>query len=412
LREEVWPRRGWRGWAEALALQPLSAAFAVGVGLRGAGYRLGVLRTRRAPLPVVSVGNLAVGGTGKTPMTLWLAGELRARGANPAIVSRGYGGSARGVTVVSRGNGPEVSPAVAGDEPVMLAKLFPGPVVTAARRSEGAAAAAALGCDVIVLDDAFQHRALARDFDLVLVDSRRGPLLPAGPLREPLSALARADAVVLMARDDEPPPPLPANLRVPTFQAHLDAVGLVESVRGHWQPRPMGGLAGRRVVAVCGVARPDGFYAILRRWEATIEEVFEFPDHHVYTREQWQQIARRGHDVDIVVTTEKDLVKLEAFPFATGKLVALRIAPAVDHAAELLEAITARIGRAAPPAEETPHMAINKELLDILACPKCKGEVQLTPAGDGLTCQHCKLLYPIKDDIPVMLIDEALPLPA
>jgi len=353
--EAVWERRGAAGQAGALALRPLSGLFGLGVGARGLAYRLGVLRARRAPVPVISVGNLAVGGTGKTPMTLWLACELRARGAKPAIVSRGYGGSARGVTVVSRGDGPEVSPAVAGDEPVMLAKLFPGPVVTSPRRRDGAAAAAALGCDVIVLDDAFQHRALARDFDLVLLDGRRGPLLPAGPLREPLSALSRADAVVLMARDDEPPPPPPPDPRLPTFNARLDAIGLVESVRGRWQPRPMGGLAGRRVIAVSGVARPDGFYAILRRWEATIEEVFEFPDHHVYTREQWQQIARRGHDVDVVVTTEKDLVKLEAFPFATGKLVALRIAPAVDHAAELLDAIIARIGRAAPPAEETPH---------------------------------------------------------
>ena len=109
--EAVWERRGAAGQAGALALRPLSGLFGLGVGARGLAYRLGVLRARRAPVPVISVGNLAVGGTGKTPMTLWLACELRARGAKPAIVSRGYGGSARGVTVVSRGDGPEVSPA-------------------------------------------------------------------------------------------------------------------------------------------------------------------------------------------------------------------------------------------------------------------------------------------------------------
>ena len=354
-RDAVWARRGAAGRAGALALRPLSGLFGLGVGLRGLGYRLGVLRARRAPVPVVSVGNLAVGGTGKTPMTLWLANALRERGANPAIVSRGYGGTARGVTVVSRGAGPEVGPEVAGDEPVMLAKLFAGPVVTAPRRLDGAAAAAALGCDLVVLDDGFQHRALARDFDIVLLDARRGPLLPAGPLREPLGALARADAVVLMARDDSEPPPPPPGLRAPAFTARLDAVGLVESVSGRWQPRPMGGLAGRRVVAVSGVARPQGFYAVLQRWEAVIDEVFEFPDHHRSPREEWQRIARRGHDVDVIVTTEKDLVKLEAFPFATGKLVALRIAPAVDNAAALLDAIAWRIGLAARPQEETTH---------------------------------------------------------
>jgi tetraacyldisaccharide 4'-kinase len=350
----VWERRGAAGQMGALALRPLSGLFGLGVGLRGLGYRIGALRTRRAPVPVVSIGNLAVGGTGKTPMTLWLAGALAARGARPAIVSRGYGGSARGVTIVSRGQGPEVGPEVAGDEPVMLAKLFPGPVVTAPRRVEGAAAAAQLGAGVVVLDDGFQHRALARDFDLVLLDARRGPLLPAGPLREPLSALRRADAVVLMARDEDPPPPAPADLRVPSFVARLDAVGLVESVGGRWQPRSMGDLAGRRVVAVSGVARADSFYAVLRRWEAEIEEVFEFPDHYRYTREDWQRIARRGHDVELVVTTEKDLVKLEAFPFATGKLVALRIAPAVERAEALLDAIAWRLGLAPRSKEETP----------------------------------------------------------
>lgn len=349
FRETVWPRRGAAGRAEAAALRPLSALFGLGVGLRGLGYRLGLLPSRRAPVPVVSVGNLVVGGTGKTPVTLWLADGLRARGARPAIVSRGYGGRAGGVTVVSRGAGPEVGPDVAGDEPVMLAKSFAGPVVVAPRRLDGARAAAGLGADVVVLDDGFQHRALARDFDLVLLDGRCGTLLPAGPFREPLSALARADAVLLVARDADEPVAPPPGLRVAAYQATLEAGAVVESVAGAWRAHPMGRLAGRRVIAVTGIARPEPFYALLRRWDATIDEVFEYPDHHRYTIEQWQRIARRGHDVDLIVTTEKDLVKLEAFPFATGKLVALRIAPDVHHGAALLDDIAARIGRAARP---------------------------------------------------------------
>jgi tetraacyldisaccharide 4'-kinase len=352
VRDTVWRRRGVAGQIGYLVLRPLSGLFGVGVGLRGLGYRIGVLRTRRAPIPVVSVGNLAVGGTGKTPVTLWLARTLAARGVRVGIVSRGYGGTARGVTVVSRGEGPTVEPEQVGDEPVMLAKSFAGPVITAARRIDGVVAAAALGCELIVLDDGFQHRAIARAFDLVLVDGRRGPLLPAGPLREPLGALRRADAVVLVERDegDAVTPPLAPG--VPTYRMHLDAVALVESVERRWRERPIGQLAARRVVAVTGVARPDGFYALLRRWEAVIDEVFEYPDHHVYTRDDWQQIARRGHNADLIVTTEKDLVKLEAFPFATSKLVALRIAPRVERAEELVAAILASTGLPAHPGEE------------------------------------------------------------
>ncbi|HSP95884.1 MAG TPA: tetraacyldisaccharide 4'-kinase [Candidatus Dormibacteraeota bacterium] len=354
LREAVWPRRGLRGWVESLALQPFSAVFGLGVGLRGTGYRLGLLRVRRAPVPVVSVGNLAVGGTGKTPVTLWVAEGLRARGARPAIVSRGYGGSARGATVVSRGNGPEVGPEIAGDEPVMLAKSFAGPVVVSPRRIEGATVAAALGCDVVVLDDGFQHRAIARDFDLVLLDGRRGALLPAGPFREPLGAAARADALLLMGRDEHDAVEAPSGLHVAQYHAHLEASAVVESVAGAWHTHAMGRLAGRRVIAVTGIARPEPFYALLQRWDATIEEVFEYPDHHRYSAEQWQRIARRGHDVDLIVTTEKDLVKLEAFPFATGKLVALRIAPRVQHGAALLDDIAARVGLPPRSAKETP----------------------------------------------------------
>jgi tetraacyldisaccharide 4'-kinase len=352
VRDRVWLRRGVGGQLGYLALRPLSALFGLGVGVRGLGYRVGVLRARRAPIPVVSVGNLAVGGTGKTPVTLWLGQMLAAHGARPAIVSRGYGGTARGVTVVSRGDGPEVGPELVGDEPVMMAKSFAGPVITAARRIDAARTAAGLGCDVVVLDDGFQHRAVARAFDLVLVDARRGPLLPAGPLREPLAALRRADALLLVERDagDGAAPPL--ELARPAFRMRLDAVGLVESVERRWRARPLVDIANRRVVAVAGVARPEAFYAMLRRWEATIAEVFEYPDHHRYTIEDWHRIARGGHSADLIVTTEKDLVKLEAFPFATGKLVALRIAPQVERADELIAVILAAIGRQGHPGKE------------------------------------------------------------
>jgi tetraacyldisaccharide 4'-kinase len=344
IRESVWERDGWAGRLGSLALRPASGLFGAAVALRNLGYRIGVLRSAAAPLAVVSVGNLAVGGTGKTPMTLWIARALEARGRRCGILLRGYGGRAAGVTVVSRGRGAEVGPQQAGDEAVMLAKAFDGPVVTARRRSEGARAMKELGCEVVLLDDGFQHRAIARLFDVVLIDGRRGPLLPAGPLREPLGALGRADAIVLVEKEAAPISPLPKSLASkPVYRMRLEARCLVESVRGHWSERPLHQLAARRVVAVAGIARPETFYELLHSWEAQIDEVFEFPDHHPYSQQDWQRIARGAREADLVVTTEKDLVKLEAYPFATGKLVALRIEPRVENGDALIQAILGRM---------------------------------------------------------------------
>jgi tetraacyldisaccharide 4'-kinase len=340
IRDVVWARRGLRGWAVWLALQPASGLFATGVALRNLGYRIGLLRVHRAGIAVVSVGNLSVGGTGKTPLTLWLARRLGANGARVAILLRGYTGRADGVTVVSHGNGPEAEVDQAGDEAVMLAKSFDGIVLTARRRSDGVSAAERLGCQVVVLDDGFQHRALARDFDLVLTTGRRAALLPAGPMRERQTALKRADAVAVVAKTDEPP--VTPQIGKPVFMVRFVAKALVESDGGRWRELPVGLLSGRRVAAVAGIADPEPFYTAVRQWEAQLEEIFEFPDHHRYTRADWQRIARGTRAVDLIVTTEKDLVKLEHFPFATGKLVALRIVPEVEGADALIDMVTQR----------------------------------------------------------------------
>lgn len=346
FRDVVWGRRGVCGWAAWLALQPASGVFATGVALRNLGYRLGILRAYRAGIPVVSVGNLSVGGTGKTPMTLWLARQLGAHGVKVAILLRGYSGRARTATIVSRGAsprganahgadprgvGPEVDVETAGDEAVMLAKSFEGVVLTARHRADGVALAEQLGCQVVVLDDGFQHRALVRDFDLVLISGRDGALLPAGPMRERRSALKRADAVALVVKADEDVPCAgSAGNAKPHFVVHFTARALVESDGGRWRELPMDLLTGRRVAVVAGIAQPTPFYDAVRRWEAQIEEIFEYPDHYRYTQADWQQLSRATRGVELIVTTEKDLVKLEHFPFAKGKLVALRIVPEVD----------------------------------------------------------------------------------
>jgi len=344
VRDRAWTRRD--PWANlvAVGLRPLSWLFRAGVGARSLAYRSGLASPRRAPIAVVSVGNLSVGGTGKTPFTLWLARRLCGRGWRPAIVSRGYGGSSAGVTVVSEGAGPILDAAVVGDEPAMMARSFDGVVVTARQRIDGVRRAAELGCDVALLDDGFQHRGLARDFDIVLYDGLRGALLPAGPLREGPRALRRADAVVLTPAAGDFAESMGGD--VPVFRMTTELTELVESVGGEWQARSPGCLAGKRVVAVVGIAHPERFYDSIRSWDATIEEIFEYPDHHPYTRADWQEVSRRSQDCDLLVTTEKDLVKLQAFPFARGKLMALRVEPRLDDADRMLALIEEKIGNA------------------------------------------------------------------
>ncbi len=357
VREQVWGRRGLAGWVGWLALRPAASLFGVGVGMRNLAYRIGLLQVKQASLPVVSIGNLSVGGTGKTPLTLWLADALTRRGRRPAILLRGYGGRGDGVTVVSEGNGPRTDVETAGDEAVMLARRFRGVVMTAPRRIDGARRAADLGCDVILLDDGFQHRALARDFDLVLVGSERGALLPAGPNRERPSALRRADAIVLVAPDGSAPTPElpPSAAGKPVFRAHVAARVLVTSDAGVWCELPLTELAGRRVAAVAGIASPARFYSLLHQWEAQLEEIVEYPDHHAYTRVDWREINRRTRNVDLIVTTEKDLVKLEIFPFARGKLVALRIGAEIDRGEELVGMILARADAARASKGDEAH---------------------------------------------------------
>ena len=213
--ELAWDRRGATGGVLRWTLAPAAAAFSAAVRVRALAYRLRLRRGRRLPAGVVSVGNLTVGGTGKTPTALWHAEGLSARGRRVAILSRGYGGSERGPLLVGP---PEARPSHlrgtddwrrVGDETVLLARRFAGPVIVARRRFDaGELACRELGADTMVLDDGFQHLALQRDFDLVCVRSGScadPAVLPAGRFREPLSALRRADAVLLTKGQGDTP---------------------------------------------------------------------------------------------------------------------------------------------------------------------------------------------------------------
>ena len=306
-------------WSPALA--PVSALYGAALEARARFYETGRLPSSRAACPVVSVGNLTHGGTGKTPFVEFLARRLRFEGRRPAILSRGYRRRSKGVVVVSRGEGPVVGPEEGGDEPVAMARKLPGvPVVVAERRAEGAGTACELGADLLLLDDGYQHLALARDVNILLLDAADpfggGRLPPAGRLREPLSALARADVVVFTRVNRGEPSPEARetvarwNPAAPVFTARLKSAGLWDE---SGSPVSLSQLADRRFVAVCGIANPAGFRASLAELELRPEQLLTFPDHHRYGRRDLTRIRRAADRTGSawIVTTEKDAVKLE-----------------------------------------------------------------------------------------------------
>ena len=332
--ERLWQREP--SLPGALAMVPLRLAgvlFRGSVAVRNLWWRR---MAQRADVPVISIGNLTVGGNAKTPFTLFLASRLQSRGLRVGIVSRGYSGS-RSVTsasLVADHGELRYPPEESGDEPAMMSRRFSGPIAIARHRLNAIATLARQGpLDAVILDDGFQHTRLKRDLDLVLVSEERGfgnrRMLPAGPMREPLAALRRADAIVIMSfgsgqRSAIRPGELNLLQRHRVFHARLRPHGLVSPAQGQWH-ESAAALAGRRVIAVSGLADPAMFHAMVHEIDADLMGVLEYPDHHAYTWADWQTIAAAARTVDAVITTEKDLIKLERFPFARDSLYALRL---------------------------------------------------------------------------------------
>jgi tetraacyldisaccharide 4'-kinase len=300
---------------------PFSRLYGGALSLRARLYASGRLRSVDLPRPSVSVGNLTFGGTGKTPFVEFLARRFRFEGRLPAVLSRGYGRRSRGVVVVSAGEGPLVPPEEGGDEPVALARRLPGVlVVVGERRSEAARRAADLGADLFILDDGFQHLAVRRDVNLLLLDARDpfggGSPPPGGRLREPLSALRRADALVF-TRVDRADPPAEAlaeisrlHPRAPVFRARIRPVALCDENDSPIEPAD---LAPRRLIAVCGIAGPPSdFAASLRELGLQAEELLAFRDHQRYDDRALARIRRAADrsGASWIVTTSKDAVKL------------------------------------------------------------------------------------------------------
>ena len=279
----------------------LAGAFGAGVRLRNRLYDSGTITPRLLSGPVVSVGNVSVGGAGKTPVALALAEELLRRGKQPALLSRGYGRRARHAVEVS-----EQTPySLAGDEPLLLKRRCPRlRVLVGPRRARLASQAVARGADVLLLDDGLQHHQLERDLDVVVMDASNplgnGRLLPRGPLREPLEALRRVRRGLLwLTRCDLP--------RAPELP-RLPLAGPVESA---FVPRDAR-LAGQSVFPFAGLAQPTSFEALVGGLEAKVAGTRWFRDHHRYSPADLRQLRREAAvaGADVLVTTEKDLMRL------------------------------------------------------------------------------------------------------
>ena len=316
-------------------LIPLSWLYTASVQLRNILYTRGVFKARRLPCRVISVGNIVVGGTGKTPAVIVIAEHLQREGMRVAILLRGYKRRVREkVTIVSDGEKVCASPIESGDEADMMAKHLSGvPIIVGkCRYLTGQVALERFKVDVLLLDDGFQHRQLARDVDILTIPATHPfgspkKLLPAGTLREPPTALRRADLILLTHAD------------TPNISAHAKKVvkGLapnapvLESIYRPTHLYPLvpnknnekrtnvrtdtRELKGKRVLAVCGIGNPDAFAATLMRCSVASVELLAFPDHHVYTEADKQRIdtAFQAAAADLIVTTQKDEQKLARF---------------------------------------------------------------------------------------------------
>ncbi len=323
--------------AQRLALSPLLLAevpYAAGAWLHRRMYETGLRARVKLDARVISVGNLAVGGSSKTPVAAFLAHALASRGARVALLSRGVGGlRAREANVVSDGARVLLGPADAGDEPCLLAALAPGvPVLAGVNRvALGLRAIALFSADVLVLDDGFQHHRLARDLDLVCLDARlglgNGHVLPRGPLREGVYALSRADALVFTRADAaEAVPPGTDRLPVgpPRFRVGMRKLGLRPLAGGAREP--LESLRGARVGIVAAIARPDRLARELAELGAEIVARRIFRDHHGYTPADLERL-----DPDLRwITTAKDAVKLppEWDPARVVRVLEEALAPA------------------------------------------------------------------------------------
>lgn len=316
----------------------LSFFYGLAVSARLSFYARGIFRTHALPCKVVSVGNITLGGTGKTPFVYLLSEMIRAKGFRVAILSRGYKGKFKGsFAVVTDGERILMDAQEAGDEPYLLAKkLREVPVIVGKERwLSGKYAVDKFKTEVLILDDGFQHLSLKRDLNLLLLDSAspfgNGYLFPRGVLREPLEQLSRADALILTKVAEC------ANIKIlkQNLKRALDGHPIFEVdyapeevwVQGKKLSLPPASLKGKRILAFSGIAKPESFRHTLVSLEAKIVRIEAFPDHHWYVQKDVHRLWEKAAElqVDALVTTEKDLVRLKDYPMGLPMLWVLSI---------------------------------------------------------------------------------------
>ena len=278
-------------------LVPLSWLYAAVIMLRRFAYASGIVPVQRVAVPVIVVGNITTGGTGKTPLIIWLAEYLAARGHHPGVISRGYGGKAKKWPQQVR---PDSNPFLVGDEPVLIAQRPRCPVAVSPRRYVAAREVLEhTNCDILLCDDGLQHYSLARDIEIAVIDGDRrfgnGRCLPAGPLREPVSRLKKVDMVISNGK--------------PGKNEHLMEYipGKLHSLIDDNHEMDLENFRGREIHVVTGIGNPARFYSYLRKFEIRIIK-HEFPDHYFYARTDL-----KFNDDFPVVMTEKDAVKCREF---------------------------------------------------------------------------------------------------
>jgi tetraacyldisaccharide 4'-kinase len=347
---ELWYRGGAAGWL----LTPLAALYGAAVRLHRGAYAHGWMRSLRIRIPVIIVGNLTVGGTGKTPLVMWLVEQLAARGLRAAVLSRGYGrlaGAAGSKTpadpasAASESHEPDPPRVVradsrwedVGDEPLLIHRRTGCVTIVGRDRVNAARAAADFGFDLLVADDGLQHLPLARDCEIVVIDGARGfgtgRLLPAGPLREPVSRLKEVDLIVV---NGEPEHPTLARLlsrsTVPVLSMSLTG-GEALRVDGTGAARPLAKFADTPVHAVAGIGNPERFFRSLRAAGLRLIE-HPFPDHHAFTAQELD--FPEGYPI---LMTEKDAIRCRAFATRRTWFVPISAQLSGTDAAVLLERV-------------------------------------------------------------------------
>ena len=342
-----------------ILLMPLCWLYGTTIWIRNYFFTIGVFKKKRLPCTVISIGNIVVGGTGKTPAAAAISKLLQNKGLQVAILLRGYKRrSGADITFVSDGENRLCSKEESGDEADMLAcQLKNIPIVVGKKRHlAGKAVLDRFKSDVLILDDGFQHQQLARDLDILTIDATQpygtGALLPVGTLREPVSALQRAD-ILLLTRTDA------VGTEIANLKAELKRIApntpILESIHQptslYWLNQPdnhsmisIDNLSGKRLIAVCGIGNPNVFVATLQKYNPEVVELFAYPDHHVYTESDLLQIQHQMKrcEAEWVVTTQKDEQKLASLSPELPIVVLAVELVITDGEAVLMEALQNR----------------------------------------------------------------------